>query len=235
MTDSNDDTKTSPRPYRVPPAEFRFKKGTSGNEKGRPPKERALVPTRFGGQPRIGFEERIKSLALEEAYRLITVREGDRVEKIPVIQAILRKVAVNAANGNTRAQLIYLEYVMSFEGDRSAAAAELLKTAVEYKEKWASVFAECDDRDIDRPHPLPHPDDVVIDYKTGAVRIQGPVLTEQREAQETALDNKRKFERDLEICITAMETSPDNSELRRTHDELAKIVDWLRRGAPFAG
>ena len=154
---------------------------------------------------------------------------------LPQFNPFVIKVTVNAANGNTRAQLILLDYVMSFEADRSAAAAELLKTAVEYKEKWASIFAECDHRDIDRPHPLPHPDDVVIDYKTGEVRIQGPVLTEQREAQETALDNKRKFERDLEICITAMETSPDNSELRRTHDELAKIVDWLRRGAPFAG
>jgi len=82
--------------------------------------------------------------------------------------------------------------------------------------------------------PLPHPDDVVIDYKTGDVRVQGPVLTEQREAQETALDNKSKFERDIEICITAMEANPDNLELRRTHDELTKIVDWLRRGAPFA-
>jgi len=189
---------------------------------------------KFGGQPRIGFEERIKSLAIQEAYRLIPVREGDRVEKIPVIQAILRKVAVNAANGNTRAQLILLGYVISFEADRSAAASELLKTAVEYKEKWASIFAECDRRDIDRPQPLPHPDDVVIDYKTGDVRVQGPVLTEQREAQETALDNKSKFERDIEICITAMEANPDNLELRRTHDELTKIVDWLRRGAPFA-
>jgi hypothetical protein len=193
-----------------------------------------MVPMKFGGQPRIGFEERIKSLAIQEAYRLIPVREGDRVEKIPVIQAILRKVAVNAANGNTRAQLILLGYVISFEADRSAAASELLKTAVEYKEKWASIFAECDRRDIDRPQPLPHPDDVVIDYKTGDVRVQGPVLTEQREAQETALDNKSKFERDIEICITAMEANPDNLELRRTHDELTKIVDWLRRGAPFA-
>ncbi len=73
MTDSNDDAKTGPRPYRVPPAEFRFKKGTSGNLKGRPPKERALVTTKFGGQPGIGFESRIKAIAIEEAYRLITV------------------------------------------------------------------------------------------------------------------------------------------------------------------
>ena len=62
----------------MPPAEFRFKKGTCGNLKGRPPKERALVATKFGGQPGIGFESRIKAIAIEEAYRLITVREGDR-------------------------------------------------------------------------------------------------------------------------------------------------------------
>ncbi len=122
MTDSNDDAKTGPRPYRVPPAEFRFKKGTSGNQKGRTPKERALATTKFGGQPGIGFETRIKTIAIEEAYRLITVREGDRIEKIPVIQAILRKVAVNAANGNTRAQRIYLDLVIGAEADRPRSA-----------------------------------------------------------------------------------------------------------------
>jgi hypothetical protein len=43
----------------------------------------------------------VKSLAIEKAYRPITVRVGDRTEKIPVIQAILHKVAVAAANGKT--------------------------------------------------------------------------------------------------------------------------------------
>ena len=235
MTDSNDDAKTGPRPYRVPPAEFRFKKGTSGNQKGRTPKERALVTTKFGGQPGIGFETRIKTIAIEEAYRLITVREGDRIEKIPVIQAILRKVAVNAANGNTRAQRIYLDLVMGAEADRSAAAAELLRAAVEGKEYWAGVFAEYDRRGIDRPDPTPHPDDVVIDYKTGEVQIKGPVMTEQKEARETAISYKKEFEKDLEICIEAMEANPDDLELRRTHKKLTKIVAWLRKGAPFTG
>jgi Family of unknown function (DUF5681) len=167
--------------------EFRFKKGTSGNLKGRPPKERALVTTKFGGQPGIGFGSRIKAIAIEEAYRLITVREGDRIEKVPVIQAILRKVAVNAANGNTRAQRIYLDLVIGAEADRSAAAAELLRAAVEGKEYWAGVFAEYDRRGIDRPDPVPHPDHVVIDYKKGEVQIKGPVMTEQKDARETAI------------------------------------------------
>jgi hypothetical protein len=235
MIDSNDDPKTGPRPYRVPPAEFRFKKGASGNLKGRPPKERALVTTKFGGQPGIGFESRIKGIAIEEAYRLITVREGDRVEKIPLVQAILRKIGVNAANGNSRAQKTILNLVLGAEADRSAAAAEILRAAVEGKEYWAAIFAEYDRRDIDRPEPIPHPDDVVIDYKTGEVRINGPVMSEQKDAQEMALYNKKEFEKNLKICTAAVEADPDNLDLRRTHKELTKIVGWLRRGAPFAG
>jgi Family of unknown function (DUF5681) len=235
MTDPNDDAKTGPRPYRVPPAEFRFKKGASGNLKGRPPKERALVTTKFGGQPGIGFESRIKAIAIEEAYRLISIPDGKRVERIPLIQAILRKIGVNAANGNSRAQKTILNLVLGAEAERSAAAAELLRVAVEGKEYWAGIFAEYDRRGIERPDPVPHPDNVVINYKTGEVQIKGPVLAEQKDAQEMALYNKREFERDLEICTKAMETDPDNLELRRTHKQLTKVVDWLRKGAPFAG
>src|SRR6266478_8521374 len=235
MTDSNDDAKTGPRSCRVPPAEFRFKKGTSGNFKGRPPKERALVTTKFGGQPGIGFESRIKGIAIEEAYRLISIPDGNRVERIPLIQAILRKIGVNAANGNTRAQKIILNLVLGAEAERTAASAELLRAAVEGKEYWAAIFAEYDRRGIDRPEPIPHPDDVVIDYKTGEVRINGPVMTEQKDAREMALYNKKEFEKNLEICTAAMEANPDNLELRRAHKKLTKVVDWLRRGAPFAG
>jgi len=235
MTDSNDDAKAGPRPYRVPPAEFRFKKGTCGNLKGRPPKERALVATKFGGQPGIGFESRIKAIAIEEAYRVITVREGDRIEKLPLIQAIVRKMGVNAANGNSRTQKIILNLVLGAEADRSAAAAELLRAAVEGKEYWAGIFAEYDRRGIERPEPIPHPDDVVINYKTGEVQIKGPVMTEQRDAQERALSYKKDLEKDLEKLTKAIEANPDDLELRRTHKELTKIVDWLRRGAPYAG
>jgi Family of unknown function (DUF5681) len=66
MSDRDD---PATRSYRNPPIEHRFRKGVSGNIKGRPRKKRAFVSTKVDGQPGIGFEDRIKSLAIEEAYR----------------------------------------------------------------------------------------------------------------------------------------------------------------------
>jgi hypothetical protein len=63
----------------------------------------------------------------------------------------------------------------------------LLRAAVEGEEYWANIFAEYDRRGIEQPDPVPQPDDVVIDYKTGEV-IKGPVMTEQKEARETPID-----------------------------------------------
>ena len=173
MSDRDD---PATRRYRNPPIEHRFRKGVSGNTKGRPRKKRALVSTKVDGQPGVGFEDRIKSLAIEEAYRLITIREGDRTERIPVIQAILRKVPVAAANGNIRAQQNYLNLLIGAEADRRVATMELLKTAVDYKEHWHHIFAERARMGTTGPEPVPHPDDVIIDYDTGKIRFDGPVV-----------------------------------------------------------
>jgi Family of unknown function (DUF5681) len=84
----------------------------------------------------------VKSLAIEEAYRTIRIREAGRVEKIPVIQAILRKIAIAAANGNARAQQTYLNLLTGAEADRRVASMELFTAAVEYKEHWHQILAE---------------------------------------------------------------------------------------------
>jgi hypothetical protein len=228
MTDSDDPAEETPRRYRNPPVEHRFRKGVSGNPRGRPRKSRALVSTKIGGQPGIGFEDRVKSLAIEEAYRSIKIREGDRVEKVPVIQAILRKVAVAAANGNTRAQQTYLNLLIGAEADRRVATMEMLKTAVEYKENWGPVLAARARNGTTGPVPVPHPDDVIIDFETGEVRFDGPVDEEQKAAQEWLRANLLEFVRRLRQINEQLESDPKNSELRKEQRELAKIVDWLR-------
>jgi hypothetical protein len=235
MTDSNDDAKTGPRPYRVPPAEFRFVKGSSGNPKGRPGKTRELTSTTIGGKLGVGLEDPFMSLVLKEAFRIITVREGSRVEKLPVAQALLRKVFANAVNGNTRSQRIYVELTRQAAASRTTARTEVLYAAVEYKETWAVAFASYDRAGVDRPEPVPHPDDVNINYETGDVTITGPVMTEQKVARERLLAARSELEQNLTDCIKAMEADPDDLSLRRVRKKLTQIIAWLRRGAPFAG
>jgi Family of unknown function (DUF5681) len=193
-----------------------------------PQSSNALVSTKIGGQPGIGFEDRIKSLAIEEAYRLITIREGDRVERIPVIQAILRKVAVAAANGDIRAQQNYLNLLIGAEADRRAATMELLKAAVGYKEHWHHVLAERARSGTTGPEPVPHPDDVLIDYETGNIRIDGPIMEDQKEARDQLRAMWPKLERELMGINEQIESDPNNLSLRKRQKELTKIVSFVR-------
>ncbi len=99
--------------YGKPPAEHRFQKGKSGNPRGRPPKAKAAKsdPLGCGAQP-------ANDLLLEEAYRPVTVREGDRVRRIPIIQGIYRKMYLAAINGNRFAQRTVVELVQSAEAEK---------------------------------------------------------------------------------------------------------------------
>lgn len=104
-----------PVPYEVcygkPPAKNRFEKGKSGNPKGRPrgakqkPKGQSLD---FGTQP-------ANQMLLEEAYRTVALREGDKTIELPVIKAVYRAMGVSAMKGNRLAQSTLAELVRGIE------------------------------------------------------------------------------------------------------------------------
>jgi|GEM_PF-1282321 hypothetical protein len=99
-------------PYQVgygkPPMHTRFRKGQSGNP---------------GGRPRRAASERANALALREAYRTVTVKEGGRAFALPAIQAILRSQILLAAKGNVQAQRAVLAAIQTIEQENVDAAA----------------------------------------------------------------------------------------------------------------
>lgn len=85
--------------YGKPPEQTRFKPGRSGNPAGRPKGAKNKSVNRT--------QERFKDIILEEAYRDVKINDGNRQVSIPMAQAVVRSLAVNAAKGNTRAQRFF--------------------------------------------------------------------------------------------------------------------------------
>jgi uncharacterized protein DUF5681 len=86
--------------YGKPPRRTQFQKGRSGNP---------------GGRPRKTPLERLRALALHEAYRTIIVHQDGYAVPMPAIQAVLRSQIEIAASGNVRAQRAILAMIEDIE------------------------------------------------------------------------------------------------------------------------
>ena len=161
--------------YSKPPVKTRFKPWKSGNPRGRPKGTKNIA----NSIPAMN-EERLKQVILEEAYRSIGVRDGDRLVEIPVIQAIIRSVALNAAKGHQGSQRMFTHLLQLVERENKAWHDEWLQTAIEYKVDWERELERRQNYGETGPEPIPHPDDIVINLNTGQVEIHGPVTKEEK-------------------------------------------------------
>jgi Family of unknown function (DUF5681) len=210
--------------FQKPPVEHRFKKGQSGNPNGRPRKKRLAAS---GG----GITDRLHAMALDEATRLVTVREGDKVSKIPALQAVFRIMFRAASQGDTKAGRQILDVIASAESGRADRASEILRYTAEYKERYLAVFEKHEREGLAPPEIYPHPDDLVIDETTGEVSIDGPISKEQAGARkavrEQALESMLRY---FEVK-DALVKDPTNRQLKREFNELKIWHDFLLKDA----
>ena len=99
--------------YGKPPTHSRFRKGQSGNPTGQ-------------RRPTSGAE-RLRKVISEEAYRLLTVREGEDIKRIAAARAVLRSQIASAVKGNVSAQRAIIQAIQQVEAEpqphRSTVAA----------------------------------------------------------------------------------------------------------------
>ena len=185
--------------YAKPPISKRFKPGISGNPSGRPRGAK-------NKQSNLS-DERLKQIILDEAYRNVAVNDGGKRNSISMAEAVMRSIAVNAAKGEHRAQKMFIELLDKTETSRKERADELLNIAIDYKQSWENTLEKNKLLKIHEPEPLPHPDDIIIDMKTGKVTIHGPITREEKIEWDKNLKRLRECEKEI-VSLQAMSEDP---------------------------
>ena len=203
--------------YAKPPQSTRFKPGRSRNPKGRPKGANRL--------PALN-DERLKTTIMEEAYRQIAVSEGSRSVSIPMAQAVVRSIAVNAAKGNSRAQRLFAEMLVMTERE---------KTAIDYKNHWEAELERRQRLGIDASDPIPHPDHIQIDTQTGQVRITGRMTREEKKQWDWLVKRKVEFEAELDELRQMLIDDPNYPHRKLVENDIqhtGKILEIIRRSVP---
>ena len=162
------DTASSPategaKGYGQPPAEHRFRKGQSGNPAGRPARRGTGAP----GDRLPGANEPTRAMILEEAYRPVTVREGDEEITLSTHRAVFRSMAAAAMSGNQTAQHRWTQLVQAAEAQQKSAQIALYN-ALE-REDLEHDWEDAEDWAAAGPS---YADDIVVDSTTGMVVVR---------------------------------------------------------------
>ena len=132
-----------------PPEGRRFVKGVSGNPNGRPKRVTGAKGDRLPGA-----DEPTRRVILAEAYRMVTVKEGDTDVTMPAHEAVFRAMTAQALKGNQMAQRRWTAMVREAEAEQkrdqiaiyNVMEAESLKYELSYRHgRRVPVISYADD------------------------------------------------------------------------------------------
>jgi Family of unknown function (DUF5681) len=206
--------------YRKPPKQSKFKKGETGNPRGRPKRPTHAMPE--------WREERMKAIIRQEAYRLIDINENGKKIRLPLIQAIIRRLGVFAAQGRPRAMRYFMETLKSLEEASGLEYSTYVKTLINYKEEEGREFERRKKENPSEPDPIPHPDDIVFNSSTGVVELYGPMTKEEQ----VVWDRIEEFEAAIAELEGLLAKDPDNKFIEEDLAHERHVRQLLARAVP---
>ena len=135
-------------------------------------------------------------------------------------QAIMRSLAVTAAKGNTRAQRLFSELLASTETSNKRAKDEWLETAIAYKQNWEDELVRRNHFNIIAPDPIPHPDDIIVNFRDGTVSIHGPMTKEDLADLDLWLNRKNDNEAELRTFMEDLKDPEYAPHLKFLNDDI---------------
>jgi len=206
--------------YGKPPKQTQFKKGQSGNPKGRPKKASSVLS--LADQPML-------SAVLAVASKTVPAREGGEMTEMSIMDAVVASIAACAVKGNSRSQQTFVDLAQKAHEAEVLERRRSIERWTEYKRIWSTQIAEAKKRGEPIPHILPHPDDIVIDHAKGP-RLLGPF----DEEEETKLNETIRL-RDILIMQDELDhrsTVRLNGEPLTEPGSAGLIAHLLEQGIP---
>jgi hypothetical protein len=222
--------------YAKPPVKSQFKPGQSGNVKGRPRKKPKLSTV-----PQM-WEQRFNDTFLEEGYRTIQVRDGDKTIKIPVLQAVMRRVYLDAMRGDHKSQKMVLGAAQEIEGKNYQVHIEYIQTLIELKKQGEDELEYCKRHNLVPPEMIPHPANIVYNSQTGLVHVIGPMTKEDMASYRRSHESIKYIESDISIAKTHIEKNGETKAVRQNLESLQQLLrqwkqecpglfEWINNGA----
>ena len=223
--------------YCKPPIKNQFKPGQSGNPKGRPrkrPKPSALP------EP---WEEKASATFLEEVYRQIPIQDGGGTRTLPAIQAIFRRLNLDAIRGDHKAQKLVMDTTMKIEKERYDHHIEYVRMLIDIKIDGEAEIERCKKHNLEPPDIIPHPANVICNLQTGDVKVVGPLSKDERDVFRRVHAFMIEEEEEITEIEKEWARAPKNDYLRNLLEERRsqlerfkqkipeKILLWIKNGA----
>lgn len=203
--------------YCKPPKANRFKPGTSGNPRGRPPGSHSR------GSKAASYDK-MKKMALQEASRSIQIRDGDQLVKMPIYQAAMRSLGLQSAAGKVGSQRLFFELIGDLQQEDRRNAQKLFAEVVDYKREGEAEIIRRHRLGLPELIMIPHPDHLIVEPMTGRVILRGPFDPDEKAIVDRLLEARASQVAKIQE-LECQRRSPGNSEMIACCKRVIEYID----------
>ena len=191
-----------------PSVSGQFKKGKSGNPKGRPKKKAEAARPSLADRP-------TDVQWLKRLYGTVSVRTAGGLTQMPFGEALIASIQAEALKGKRLHAKLIVDWMREAETKAAESKIEFSESLKLLKQRHQLLIDEARQSNKPEPRLFPHPADIIYDRTQFCYNLHGPISQEDAELFEIATPLREFFVIQSEM-------------LRRHRPEMeAKPCPWL--------